>query len=140
MRRAHPHAEGEEEEPLHVLPPECVHLLRERQAPRPIPVGHGPSEGFRRRLERTRLDEAVNRARGSRFIPFHPFSLVSGEGRRRQETRYHLSHRRTTSARFIASRVLRRLRACESNSTRFSRKGAASAMTTTRRGLSSTSA
>src|SRR5947208_3410029 len=54
--------------------------------------------------------------------------------------RYHLSHRRTTSARFIASRVLRRLRACESSSTRFSRKGAASATTPTRRGLLSTSA
>src|SRR5207302_8330532 len=80
MRRTHPHPEGEEEEPLHVLPPECVHLLRERQAPRPIPVGHGPSEGFRRRLERTRLDEAVNRARGSRLIRFRPFSRASGGG------------------------------------------------------------
>src|SRR6266566_5258158 len=73
MRRAHPHPEGEEEEPLHILPPERVHLLRERQAPRPIPAGHGPSEGFRRRLERTGPDETVNRAHGSRFIPSLPF-------------------------------------------------------------------
>src|SRR5467141_2981727 len=61
MCRAHPHPEGEEEEPLHILPAERIHLLRERQTARPIPSGHRSGEGFRRRLERTRPDEAVNR-------------------------------------------------------------------------------
>src|SRR5439155_27024298 len=59
VRRADPHPEGEEEESVHLLPPKRVHILREREAACPVPIGHGPSEGLRRRLERARPDEAV---------------------------------------------------------------------------------
>src|SRR5207249_9961605 len=79
MRRAHPNPEGEEEEPLHILPPERVHLLRDRQAPRPLPAGDGPGQGLRRRLERPRPDEAV-RFGPSRFFPSHLF-LFPGRAR-----------------------------------------------------------
>src|SRR3989475_6033317 len=75
VRRTHPHPEGEEEEPLHLVPPQRVHLLRERQAPRAIPTGHGPGEGLRRGLERTRPDEAVNHPPDSRFNP-SPFLVL----------------------------------------------------------------
>src|SRR5205823_10906477 len=60
MRRANPDAEGQAEEPVHLLFAQRVHLLRERKTPRSIPVGHRPGEGLRRRLEWARPDEAVD--------------------------------------------------------------------------------
>src|SRR5947209_6436343 len=103
VRRAHPHPEGEEEEPLHILPPERIHLLRERQAPRPVPARHGPGQGLRRRLEWPRSDEAVRPP--FRSFPSHLFlSLASG---RMPDlgacNRYTRSHRRITPSRFIIS-------------------------------------
>src|SRR5207247_54418 len=78
VRRADPDPEGKEEESLHLLPAKRVHIFREREATCPVPIGHGPSEGLRRRLERSRPDEAVSLApnptvRLNRNSPaFHP--------------------------------------------------------------------
>src|SRR6267143_1051094 len=95
VRRADPHPEGEEEEPLHILPSERLHLLREREAPRAFPIGHGPGEGLRRRLERPRPDEAIDATRA-----------IHRPSSRLADPRYHLSHRRTISARFISVHVI----------------------------------
>src|SRR2546425_12534279 len=82
MRRAHPDAEGQAEEPVHIVPPQRIHLLRERQAPRPFPTGDGASEGLRRRLERPRPDEAVGPVPFP-ILPIPPFFCPPAERRRR---------------------------------------------------------
>src|SRR5712691_11125623 len=99
MRRAHPDAEGQAEEPVHIVPPQRIHLLRERQAPRPFPTGDGASEGLRRRLERPRPDEAVGPVPFP-ILPIPPFFL-SARGAATPHEHYHVSHPRTTAWRFI---------------------------------------
>src|SRR5437879_7815937 len=92
MRRAHPDAERQTEEPLYVVPPQRIHLLRERQAPRPVPVGDRASEGFRRRLERPRPDEAVGPVPPDSS---YPSFFLSARAPATPQEHYHVSHPRT---------------------------------------------
>src|SRR2546421_1973241 len=129
MRRAYPHAEGQEEEPLHLVPEECLHLLRERETPRAIPVGHRPSEGLRRRLERTRPDEAVN---GPSPDPssdglLSPTTIAGRFG----TTLSYIAFENQAGAFHGIRRAWDRPGPCKSSSIRFSRKDAASGTTAT---------